>query len=308
MDLQQTLVTPRLSTNEAYYKRKIWTYNFGIHDLSGARSPVMYVWNEAAAKRGSAEICSCLVHYVTNFIPPTVNKLIIFSDNCAGQNKNMNVCLQLLRLIHSERFELIKHYFLLPGHSFMPCDRDFGNLETFFKGREIYTTDHYIELMREARRQNPFTVVEMSSVDFVDLLPLQSLVTKTQISKSRFKEGRLYVYKADYKMGMKIYHNYFEDDDFDCGTLVKLQKGKRMTYNPATFDLSTVHLPAKYPNGVALRQDKLADLNHLLRFIPLSYKSWYQDLFANQGLLAVDEEAEADPDDPDLAEDDILDY
>ena len=307
MDLQQTLVTPRLSTNVAYYKRKIWTYNFGIHDLTGVVRPVMYVWNEAVAKRGSSEIASCLTHYLENFVPARVNKLVIFSDNCGGQNKNINLCLQLLRLVHSQRFDLVKHYFLMPGHSYMPCDRDFGNLETFFKGREIYTTDHYVELMREARRENPFTVVEMSADQFYDLLPLQSLITKTQLSKANFKEGRLFVYRADYKQGMKIHHNYFEDDGNEISQIVKLQKGKRTTYSPEIFDLTSVDLPQKYPQGVALREDKLADLNHLQQFIPMSYKAWYRDLFAAQGLLAATEEDD-NPDDPEIQEDDFLDY
>ena len=217
------------------------------------------------------------------------------------------MCLQLLRLVHQERFGLIKHYFLMPGHSYMPCDRDFGNLETFFRGREIYTTQHYIELMQEARRDHPFLVVDMTSDMFFDLTPLQSHCTKTQLAKSRFKEGRLFVYKADYKQGMKIHHNYLEDDDFDVAQQVKLQKGKRTAYNPDTFNLADVDLPLKYPDGVALRPDKLADLNHLLKFIPLSFKSWYTDLFAAQGLLSVSEEAD-NPDDPEIQDDDFLDY
>ena len=307
MDLQQTLVTSRLSTNVAYYKRKIWTYKFGIHDLTGVVRPVMYVWNEAVAKRGSSEIASCLTHYLENFVPARVNKLVIFSDNCGGQNKNINLCLQLLRLVHSQRFDLVKHYFLMPGHSYMPCDRDFGNLETFLKGREIYTTDHYVELMREARRENPFTVVEMSADQFYDLLPLQSLITKTQLSKANFKEGRLFVYRANYKQGMKIHHNYFEDDGNEISQIVKLQKGKRTTYSPEIFDLTSVDLPQKYPQGVAWREDKLADLNHLQQFIPMSYKAWYRDLFAGQGLLAATEEDD-NPDDPEIQEDDFLDY
>ncbi|KAK4323231.1 hypothetical protein Pmani_006062 [Petrolisthes manimaculis] len=304
----KTLVTPRLTTNVAYYKRKIWTYNFGIHDLTGAARPLLYVWNEAVAKRGSCEIASCLVHYIENFIPRTVNKLVIFSDNCGGQNKNINVCLQLLRLVHSQRFDLIKHYFMMPGHSYMPCDQDFGHLEKFFRPREIYTTDHYIELMREARQRNPFIVVKMTSEMFFDLLPLQACITKTQVAKSKFKEGRLFVYKADYKQGFRIHHSYFEDGEEEgVSQTVKLQKGKRTAYNPEIFDLSVVELPVKYPQGVALRQDKLTDLNHLLQFIPLSHKGWYQDLFAAQGLLAATEE-ENNPDDPEIQDDDLLDY
>lgn len=125
MVLQQALVTPRLTTNVAYYKRKMWTYNFGIHNLNEKSQAHLYVCNETIAMRGSSEIGNCLLHYIEHHVPSTCNKLIIFSDNCGGQNKNFNISLLLLCYIHSGRFSLVKDYFLMSGHSFMPCDRDF---------------------------------------------------------------------------------------------------------------------------------------------------------------------------------------
>lgn len=87
-------------------------------------------------------------------------------------------------------------YFLISGHSYLPCDQDFSSPETSFEGKEIYTTPHYISLMKEARRTNPFI--------FVDLDPLQSLHTKTSLSRAGFKIGRVFTYKESYKQGMGI--------------------------------------------------------------------------------------------------------
>ncbi|MPC68340.1 hypothetical protein E2C01_062540 [Portunus trituberculatus] len=52
---------------------------------------------------------------------------------------------------------------------------------------------------------------------------------------------------------------------------------------------------------------KLDDLNFLLRFVPLGYKSWYTDLFAAQRLLAA-QDAPDGLNDPDSLGDNILDY
>ncbi|KAL4126457.1 hypothetical protein QTP88_010679 [Uroleucon formosanum] len=64
-DLMKTLATPSLSVDIAYYKRQLWTYNLGIHNLS-TNDAYMYVWDESIASRGPQEIGSCILHFVKN--------------------------------------------------------------------------------------------------------------------------------------------------------------------------------------------------------------------------------------------------
>lgn len=59
-DLQKVLVTPKLFVSDAYYSRKLATYNFTTYDLS-SRNVDCYVWDESQAKRGSCEIATCLL-------------------------------------------------------------------------------------------------------------------------------------------------------------------------------------------------------------------------------------------------------
>ena len=83
MDLQQALNTPKLSTNIAFYKRKLSTYNFCIHDYT-TNTGHMFVWDQVTAKQGAAEIISCIDKSVKFYVPYDITKLIFFSDNCPG--------------------------------------------------------------------------------------------------------------------------------------------------------------------------------------------------------------------------------
>lgn len=80
-DLMKTLPTPVISTGVAYYKRQLWTYCLGIHDLITNKS-FMYTWNEGIASRGPQEIGSCIMHYVKANVK--CKNLIMYSDQCGG--------------------------------------------------------------------------------------------------------------------------------------------------------------------------------------------------------------------------------
>ena len=63
---------------------------------------------------------------------------------------------------------------------------------------------------------------------------------------------------------------------------IKLQKGRGPNYDPSKFDLTSVVLPLKYPNGVKLKPDKITDLRYLVRFVPPDHTGFYEALFEGQ--------------------------
>ena len=54
---------PKLSTAEAYYKRNLFVYNFGVHYVNDSTAH-MYVYEETEGGRGSEDISICLVEHI----------------------------------------------------------------------------------------------------------------------------------------------------------------------------------------------------------------------------------------------------
>jgi len=75
-DLQQAQCTPKLFTGEQYYKRKLWTYNLGVHDVKSGQG-FMYVWNETQGGRGSAEVVSILKKHISEQVAPEIKTCVI---------------------------------------------------------------------------------------------------------------------------------------------------------------------------------------------------------------------------------------
>ncbi|KAJ6639452.1 hypothetical protein Bhyg_12197 [Pseudolycoriella hygida] len=139
-DLQQALLTPTLTVSEAFYSRKALAYNFGIHD--GITGKVyMFLWTDNVPGRGSDEIGSCIWKYI-KIRKPTSKHLVIYSDNCGGQNKNWNLMAIWRQLVLDGVYESIEHRFLIPGHT----HRDFALIEKQ-KNRiaQVYSPEHWYE-------------------------------------------------------------------------------------------------------------------------------------------------------------------
>ena len=98
IDLQQTLPVPRLNNQSSYYKSKVCLYNCCIFDLN-RNTANCYLWDETMALKGSNEVNSCLLKWFKNFRSENLTRLRMFADNCAGQNKNIFMALNCLRLL-----------------------------------------------------------------------------------------------------------------------------------------------------------------------------------------------------------------
>ena len=275
MDLQQTLPCPRISTGLAYYLRKLWVYNFCIHDIQKGKGS-MFVWDEATGGRGSDEVASCLLKWIKlrQDEGEVFNTLRIFCDNCAGQNKNLYVLLAALRMVHGEQVARIELIFLISGHSFLPCDRNFGVLEKKFKAHNaIHTPERYAEVIAGAVTP-PFEVITMKSDDFLNIKTLAEYVTRRAtggtfhiarqlVVDKNYKEG--YLLKSDYVLGV---------DDSPNTTKCRLMKSRK-GYNKKLFDLSSVTLAPKYPELRRLDGKKVKDLQTLTQFLgPSSSRNW----------------------------------
>lgn len=117
------------------------------------------MYHEGMGKKGPNEVCSFIANYIETNVPPEVKHLHVFMDGCPGQNKNHTTVRMFASLTDMGRFKTVNQYFPIRGHSFLPCDRDFGVVKRALKKNDtVYTIKQYTELFVSASQQNKFTV------------------------------------------------------------------------------------------------------------------------------------------------------
>lgn len=267
IDLEQVLFVPTLSHSDMFYKRQLACYNFCVH-VSDCNKGYMCMWDESVMKRGGSEIASCVLNVLNKGILYR-NKLVIWSDNCAGQNKNRMMILLMIFLVRTTKmFEEITHKFLSPGHSFLSCDRDFAVIEQRKRKTKAFVPSDLHKIVESARINNPFVVVPMSEEVFFDFHSAADKfidTRKLQISKVKYirvrRDDLPYIYVR----------NSFSDLDVwqRCNIL---KKGVTLT------DLDKIELHAKQ-TGSALLDAKKADLKSMIPFLKSEdHKNFYRNL------------------------------
>lgn len=210
------------------------TYNIAVHDC-GANKGHMMLWPETIAGRGADEIASCIYEYVkeTNI---SSQKLVIYSDNCAGQNKNARIISLHVYLVGRNMFDEICHIFPITGHTMLPCDRDFGDIERKLrKLSAVYVPSDYVKCIQDSRKTNPFVVNEMTSADFIsmdDMLKrLTMRKTATNGEKVDFRNiSQLRILKEN-PMILHYRHTHNADESWNSVSLAKRGRQLKGVYD-----------------------------------------------------------------------------
>ncbi|KAJ4451563.1 hypothetical protein ANN_03032 [Periplaneta americana] len=129
----------------------------------------MRMWDKSIASRGTNEIASCLLKLINMDITNKKN-LIIWSDNCAAQNKSRVMALMFLFLVVIGLFGDIKQRFILSGHSFLQCDSDFALIEKRKKVAKAFIPSDQLKIVQDSKIVKPFQTVPMLESDVADQL------------------------------------------------------------------------------------------------------------------------------------------
>lgn len=268
-DLMKTLPTPVLSTGIVYYKRQLWTFCFGIHNM-GTDDAYMFVWNESEASRGPQEVGSCLIYFFLNFV--TTKKVIMYSDQCGGQNRNIKLSLICQYVVSHPDFtiEEIDHKFLVSGHSYLPCDQDFGLIEKnkkFYK--EIYVPNDWLEVIKTARKKQPFKIIRPTASDFFSSKSLEKNITNRKISVRNTKVEWLKIQWLKFHKlhPFSIFYKYSNNEEVHFEEVnVKKKKSEVIIQKLDALEKPTI------------AEKKKKDLLELLQFIPPVHHTFYSNL------------------------------
>lgn len=179
-DLQQVMFVPTLTHSDMFYLSQLSCYNLGIH-VSDTNKAFMCMWHEGVSGRGSNQVTSCLLKILN--MPGVVDKrhVQLWSDNCAGQNKNKVVLFLLIFLASHGLFDSLEYNFLVSGHSFMACDRDFALIEKRKRVTKAHVPRDLHEIVRSAKYNPPFEVIDMETAGFWDFKQAADSLLNTKV-------------------------------------------------------------------------------------------------------------------------------
>lgn len=268
IDLEQVLFIPTLTHSDMFYSRQISCYNFGIH-VSDSETGIMCLWDESVTGRGGNEITSALLKVFCTAQGMFLRKpkCVIWSDNCTGQNKNKILVMLLIYLVASGVFEQIDQKFLVSGHSYLTCDRDFAHIERRKRVSKNFVPDDLEKMILSARHKNPFKVVRLERDDFKNF---------HQVSDDFINTSKLQISQVSWiqitKENPTLVKTKKTFSDLEPWTKCNvLKKGKNLNH-------ITQIIPPSLECKNRITAEKLKNIESMLDYIPLKHYGYYEQL------------------------------
>ena len=157
MDVQAVKLCPMLYASKLYFKCKLQVHNFSIYNLTDHHC-VNYCWNETEGELVSSIFATCILEHLEKSCLKEKKPIIIYSDGCGYQNRNVVLANALLNFAVEHGVTIFQKC-LEKGHTQMEVDSAHALIERKLKGREIHLPSQYPISIREARKNpSPYEV------------------------------------------------------------------------------------------------------------------------------------------------------
>lgn len=280
LDLQKCLPTPYLTNAKSFYLLKLWTLNLTIYDATKKKSYCL-LWDESTAGRGGHEIASCIVKWASIVLKNSdVETLIIWSDNCPSQNRNimmavnyfylLNICPSLQRVIHK---------FLLRGHTHMEADHVHALIERTIKKQPtmtIATPWDWQQLIRSTGAD----VINMELNDFKNFGTIYLNSYSPFVNRKRNKQNENFLISTavwfevsrDHQ-GILFYKCSYNDQSLKSVDFYRCARKKSII----PHELPQMHKSAK---GITAKKHQ--HLIKMLEWIPSQFHDFYKNMPVSQ--------------------------
>ena len=88
-----------------------------------------------------------------------IKTLIIYSDGCTYQNRNVTLSNALLKVAYDKNITIFQKY-LERGHTQLEVDSVHSVIERKLKNKPIYVPQNYVDIFKVSRLERPYDVKE----------------------------------------------------------------------------------------------------------------------------------------------------
>ncbi|KAK5642954.1 hypothetical protein RI129_009121 [Pyrocoelia pectoralis] len=170
VDVQAVLLSPRSNVSSLYFRTKLITHNYTLYNLK-SRDGYCFLWNETEGGVTADNFASIMCKFLIDSVIPNITEgqdIIIYSDGCCGQNRNVTLANAFLTLAKAHKITIIQKY-LEVGHTQMEVDGMHATIERKLKNVKINVPADYMQVCLTARENpKPYNVQYLDHTFFKD--------------------------------------------------------------------------------------------------------------------------------------------
>ncbi|XP_071147129.1 uncharacterized protein [Mytilus edulis] len=264
LDLQALLMCPLLKASAMYYKTKLSCHNFTIFDMK-TKDVICYFWTEVEGDLTSNSFSSCVVDYIMS-LDNSIKTLIIYSDGCTYQNRNVTLSNALLKVAYDKKITIFQKY-LERGHTQMEVDSVHSVIERKLKNKPIYVPQNYVDIFKVSRLERPYDVKYLSHQFFKkysDLNYYNSIRPGSKVGDNVVTDIRALMYLPEGEIKYKLAMS---------GDYLELPRRAKISAPGDTDQVGNLH-----DSALCIKASKYKHLQELKSVVPRDFHAFYDNL------------------------------